>query len=117
MPHGFFNTSFQCGAREATPYLSGGSVGPWAWLLELSPEVAAFWEPACCPSCPLWLPMLPKGGNELGLPDGTVLPGWPEEAVWLLDDAEPFPEPLLLLDTEELCWLAVLEEELDCCDI
>lgn len=97
------------------PNLSGGSVGPWAWLLELSPEVAAFWVPACCPSCPLWEPwlfMFPKGGKELGLPDGMVLPGWPEDAVRPLDDAEALPEPtllLLLLGTEELCWLAVLE--------
>lgn len=35
-------------------YLSGGSVGPGAWLLELSPELLVFWVEACCPSCPLW---------------------------------------------------------------
>lgn len=79
-------------------------MGPWAWLLELSPEVPVFWVPACCPSCPLWgappwpwLPMLPKGGKEVGLADGIPLPGWPEDVTRLLDDAEPFAEPLLLL--------------------
>lgn len=117
-------------------YLSGGSTGPWAWLLELSPEVPAFWVPACCPSCPLWGPppwlwplMLPKGGKELGLADCIPLPGWPEGAtrlLALLDEPELFPGPplpplLLLLGREEPpevaepCWLVELEEELGSC--
>lgn len=82
-------------------------MGPWAWLLELSPELPVFWVPACCPSCPLWgappwPPILPKGGNEVGFADGIPLPGWPEGVTRLLDDAEPFAHPLLpLLETEE----------------
>lgn len=109
-------------------------MGPWAWLLEFSPEVLVFWEPACCPCCPLWgplpwpwLPMLPKGGKELGLACAIPLPGWPEDVTRLLDDKEPFPDPLLLLllllllGTEEPaalaepCWLTELELELDSC--
>lgn len=101
-------------------------MGPWAWLLELSPETPVFWVPACCPSCPLWgpppwpwLPMLPKGGKEPGLA-GIVLPVWPDDVTRLLDDAELFPGPLLLGTVEpaaftEPCWLAVLEVELDSC--
>ena len=98
-------------------------MGPWGWLLELSPEVPEFWVPACCPSCPLWelwLLMLPKGGKELGLADGIVLPGCPEDVPRLLDDVELFPGPppllLLLLGREGPCWLPVLEVELDCVD-
>lgn len=106
-------------------------MGPWAWLLELSPEVPVFWVPACCPSCPLWgappwpwLPMLPKGGKEVGLAGGIPLPGWPEDVTRLLDDAEPFVEPLLLLlllGTVEPAaftgpgWPTELEAELDSC--
>lgn len=106
-------------------------MGPWAWLLELSPELPVFWVPACCPSCPLWgappwpwLPMLPKGGKEVGFADGIPLPGCPEDVTRLLDDAEPFADPLLLLlllGTEEPtvfpepCWLTELEAELDSC--
>lgn len=103
-------------------------MGPWVWLLQFSPEVPVFWVPTCCPSCPLWgplpwLPMLPKGGKELGLAGGIPLPGWPED-VTILDDAEPFADPLLLLlllGTEEpaafteLCWLTELDVELDGC--
>lgn len=72
--------------------------------------------------------MLPKGGKELGLADGIPLPGWPEDVTRLLDDAEPFPDPLLLLlllllllGTEEPaafaepCWPTELEVELDSC--
>ncbi len=104
---------------------------PWAWLLELSPEVPALWVPACCPSCPLWgappwpwLPMLPNGGKEVGLADGIPLPGWPVDVTRLLDDAEPFADPLLLLllfEAEEPaafaepCWLTELGAELDSC--
>lgn len=105
-------------------------MGPCPWLLELSPEVPVFWVPACCPSCPLWgpppwpwLPMFPNGGKEFGLADCIVLPGWPDDVTRLLDDAEPFPDPLLLLllGTEEPaafaepCWLTVPEAELDSC--
>lgn len=108
-------------------------MGPWAWLLELSPEVPVFWVPACCPSCPLWgpppwpwLPMLPKGGKELGLAGGIPLPSWPDDVTKLLDGAEPFPDPLLLLllllfGTEEPawftepCWPTELEVELESC--
>lgn len=100
-------------------YLSGGSVGPWAWLLELSPEVPVFWVPACCPSCPLWgpppwpwLPMFPKGGKEVGLAEGIPLPGWPEDVTRLLDDAEPFADPLLLLPLLEAEELAAFTEPL-----
>ena len=64
--------------------------------------------------------MPPNGGKELDLDDGIVLTGWPEDAARLLEDEELFPDPLLLLlllllGTEELCWLTVLEVELDCC--
>lgn len=106
-------------------------MGPWAWLLELSPEVPVFWVPACCPSCPLWgppwlwLPMFPKWGKEFGLAGGIPLPGWPEDVTRLLDDAEPFADPLLLLllllGMEEPaaftdpCWLTELEVELGSC--
>lgn len=106
-------------------------MGPCDWLLELSPELPVFWVPACCPSCPLWgappwgwVLMLPKGGKEVGLADGIPLLGWPEDVTRLLDDAEPFAEPLLLLPllgTEEPvvfpepCWLTELEEEFDTC--
>lgn len=105
-------------------YLSRGSVGPGAWLLELSPEVPVFWVPACCPSCSPpwpWGPMFPKGGKELGLAGG-----WPEDVTRLLEDAGPFPDPLLLvllllLGTEEPaeftghCWPTEPDVELDCC--
>lgn len=106
-------------------------MGPWDWLLELSPDVPLFWVPACCPSCPLWgpppwpwLPMLPKGGKELGLAGGIPLPSWPDDVTRLLDGAEPFPDPLLLLLLlgmeepvvfTEPCWPAELEVELDSC--
>lgn len=69
--------------------------------------------------------MLPKGGNELGLADGNPLPGWPEDVTMLLEDAEPFPDPvlllLLLLGPEEPeaftepCWPAAPEAELESC--
>lgn len=74
--------------------------------------------------------MLPKGGKELGLADGIALPGWPEDVTMLLDDAEPFPDPalvllllllLLLLGPEEPeaftepCWPTELEAELESC--
>lgn len=102
-------------------YLSGGSVGPGAWLLELSPELLVFWVGACCPSCPLWgaLPwawalMLPNGGKEFGFEEGIPLPGWPADVIRLPEDVEPLTGPLaLLLGTEEPpvfpgpCWLEV----------
>lgn len=67
--------------------------------------------------------MLPNGGKELGLAEVIPLLGWPEDVTRLLDDAEVFPDPLLLLllgreepaEFIEPCWLAELEEELDIC--
>lgn len=68
--------------------------------------------------------MFPKGGKEVGLAEGIPLPGWPEDVTRLLDDAEPFADPLLLLpllEAEELaaftepCWPTELEAELESC--
>lgn len=102
-------------------YLSGGSVGPGPWLLELSPELLVFWAEACCPSCPLWgappwawALMLPNGGKEAGLEEAIPLAGWPADVIRLLEAVEPLTGPLvLLLGTEEPpmfpgpCWLEV----------
>ncbi len=84
-------------------HLSGGSDGPWVWLLtvELSPERLEFWVTACWPRAPdwellPWTPILPKGGNELGLADWMLLPWGPEEEEGVLLVLPGRPEPLLL---------------------
>lgn len=105
----------------AVIYLSGGSVDPGPWLLELSPELLVLWVEACCPSCPLWgappwvwALMLPNGGKEAGLEEAIPLPGWPDDVIRLLEAVEPLAGPLvLLLGAEEPpvfpgpCWLEV----------
>ena len=93
-------------------YLSRGSLGPCVWLL--SPEMPAFWGPACGPVVGPAAPGAPKGGKDPGLADGRP---WPDAAFTAL--LEPLLLLLLLLlgNAEPAVGAEGLEEEEEVLDV